>query len=89
MTLRKIAGIGGIGLSLILLGACTTDNPNAGFDGNDDRQPDAPDPVVSTTSRVLETARTENDTGEPFTVNDGAFSFNDTSEFTDPVSINR
>jgi hypothetical protein len=43
---------------------------------------------VVDTAQVLATARETSEMGEPFTVDGGAFSFNDTSETTDPIAVN-
>ncbi|SFF39188.1 hypothetical protein SAMN04488120_103158 [Fontimonas thermophila] len=54
--------------------------------GDDD---DPPAPQASATARVLAIAAQDDEVGEPFPVNDGAFVFDDTAETTEPVSINR
>lgn len=48
-------------------------------------RPPAPE---SSTTRVLQIAQQPDDTAEPFAVNNGAFSFNDTAEDTQPQAIN-
>lgn len=45
-------------------------------------------PLVMDTALVLQLAKATSETAEPFAVNDGAFVFSDTSEVTDPVSVN-
>ncbi len=42
-----------------------------------------------TTATVLDIARSTSEVADPFPVNDGAFAFNDTSERTDPIAVNR
>ena len=64
--------------SALLLGGC--DNGGGGGGGG------APD---SSTSAVTRAASTSSEDAEPSPINDGAFVFNDTSETSDPVAINR
>ncbi len=59
----------------------------AGCDDNDDL-PTVP-PAAPTTLAVLELANDTSEVADPFPVNDGAFTFNDTSETTEPNAINR
>lgn len=46
-------------------------------------------PAVPTSLTVSGLAATSSEDGEPFPINDGAFAFNDTSDFTEPRRINR
>ena len=46
-------------------------------------------PVQASTQTVLGLARASSEVADPFVVNAAMFQFNDTSETTDPVSINR
>ena len=40
-------------------------------------------------TQVLDTAQTTSEVEQPFAINDGAFRFNDTSETSSPIAINK
>lgn len=60
----------------------------AGCDDNDGL-PTVPPPIAPTTLAVLDLAGDTSEVADPFPINDGAFTFNDTSETTGPTAINR
>ncbi len=74
-----------LGVTLLGTAGCfDSRNPN-----NDNPAPPPAPPPASTTSQLITTASSPDDIGEPFSINDGAFAFNDTRDDTDPVPINR
>jgi hypothetical protein len=54
---------------------------------NDDAAPG--EPTASASQTVLSLAASSSEVAEPFPVNDGAFSFDDTSEQTPPIPLAR
>jgi hypothetical protein len=73
-------------LATVSLGAC-------GGHGESVNNPNPPPPPMSQqqildTNGVLELAKKTSETSAPFAVNDGALQLTDTSETTDPVSLN-
>ncbi len=65
-----------VGATVLFAAGCdSNNNPARGADG--------------TTATVLDLARYTSEVADPFPVNDGAFAFDDTSERTDPIAVNR
>jgi hypothetical protein len=79
----KLAGLSAAGVAATLVSAC----------GNDDNTsmnpPPVPPPMTQSldTAAVLALAMKSSETAEPFMVDDGAVVLTDTSETTDPISI--
>lgn len=61
--------------SVAALGACSDNNLEGGKPG--------------TSNSVLGLASTTSETAAPLAINDGAFAFNDTSDVSDPININK
>jgi len=76
MALSQSAAAVLVGATVLLAAGCdSNNNPARGADG--------------ATARVLDIARSTSEVADPFPVNDGAFAFDDTSERTDPIAVNR
>jgi hypothetical protein len=77
---RKLWILGAVALATALVSACN-DGGHAGT------MPAAATVQRLDTSQVLALARQPSETGEPFAVNQGALVLTDTSETTEPVTV--
>ncbi len=74
-------GVAGFSLSVGLLAACHDDRDNAST-------PPPPTSVSDDTAQVLALAKQTSETSTAMRVNDGAFTINDTSETSAPITVN-
>jgi hypothetical protein len=87
---RKLAVITGVGLATALVGGCGS---GGGEQTSTPPVTTSPAPPVSTvqsltTELVLAQAQHPSETATPYTVDDGQLVLTDTSETSDPISIN-